>query len=161
MLNRTNKEKCMFQRNDMKSQNIKDTKDAIKAFGEEAGRAQRKSNSDWHHVFSQSLCTLLPCPPPPVTKSSTTGTVHCHLLLSQNWFLWLTTNETWQTWQGISKAKSNEVLQLLFWSWFTSSLSKARPRAGVLQRAQVSPDFQQSSQGLNLWVEKAPWKWIP
>lgn len=50
MLNRTNKEKCMFQHNEVKAQNMKDTKNALKAFRGDTDQVHRKI-PEWQHVF--------------------------------------------------------------------------------------------------------------
>lgn len=55
MLTKTNKEKRVFQHNDVKPQNIKDTKNTIKAFREEADQVQREKIQIGIMQFLQSL----------------------------------------------------------------------------------------------------------
>lgn len=55
MRSRTNKDKCMFQHNGMKSQNRKDTKNAVKALRENADHVRRNKNQTGIIFFKQSL----------------------------------------------------------------------------------------------------------
>lgn len=57
MLTKTNKEKCTFQRNDRKPRNIKDTKNTLKAFREEADQVQRKTFRLASYIFTEA-CML-------------------------------------------------------------------------------------------------------
>ena len=83
MPSRTNTDKCMFQHNVMKSQNRNDTKNVVKALRENADHVGRNKKQTGVIFFNKAFCTL-----PSFLllvaghSSSTTGTVHCHSLLS-------------------------------------------------------------------------------
>lgn len=150
MLTKTKKEKCMFQHSDVKTQNIKDPKNTIKALREEADQVQRKTSRLASDIFTEPLllCHLPSLNPAQLGSCTVT-------------YSWVRTEfgDLQPVKHGRSdrvslKAKCKEVLQLLFWACSRSSLSKPVLRREVWE-FQVSPASQQSSQAPNSWVEKA------
>lgn len=156
MLTKTKKEKCMFQHNDVKTQNIKDTKNTIKAFREEADQVKRKSFRLASDIFTEPF---LLCHPLCHLRSLNPAQLGvCTVLLS-----WVRSefSDLQPVKQGRGdrvsfKAKSKKVFQLLFWA-SPDHPSQSQPSDRRSESSRWAQPLSSPLKAPNWWVEKASW----